>query len=330
MERLIAPDELTEDQSSFPLRPKRLDDFIGQKTIRENLKIFISAAKSRNEAIEHILFYGPPGLGKTTLAHIIAEEMDVNYKSTSGPLLTKPGDLAAILVALQPKDILFIDEIHRLPVNVEEVLYSAMEDFKLDLLIGEGPAARTMEVKINPFTLVGATTKAGALSQPLRDRFGIPMRLEYYADAELMLIAQRAARLLTLQITDEACLEIASRSRGTPRICSRLLRRVRDFHTFEENGSIEKKIVDYTLEKLEIDNIGLDSLDRKYLFYLYNAHLNKPVGIEAIAAALSESRDTIEDIIEPFLIQKSFIQRTPRGRLITTEAVNHIINCKII
>ena len=307
------------------LRPTLLNDFIGQKDIKENIDVFIKSAKLRGENLDHVLFYGPPGLGKTTLSHIVANELGVGFKSTSGPILSKAGDLAAILTNLQPNDVLFIDEIHRLNVNVEEVLYSAMEDFKLDILIGEGPAARTIKIDLPKFTLVGATTRIGLLSNPLRDRFGIPLKLDFYHDDELKNIIIRDCELLNIRIEDNASLEIAKRSRGTARIALRLLKRVRDFAIVMNKKMIDKESVDIALNKLDIDYIGLDTLDRKYLNFIAKNYNGGPVGIDTIASGLSEERDSIEDTIEePFLIQQGFINKTPRGRMLTTTAYNHL------
>ena len=306
------------------LRPTLLSDFVGQRDIKENISIFIKSAKLRNESLDHVLFYGPPGLGKTTLSHIVANELGVGFKSTSGPILSKAGDLAAILTNLQQNDVLFIDEIHRLNVNVEEVLYSAMEDFKLDIIIGEGPAARTIKIDLPKFTLVGATTRIGLLSNPLRDRFGIPLKLDFYHDDELKNIIIRDCELLNIKIEDNASLEIAKRSRGTARIAIRLLKRVRDFAIVLNKKIIDKESVDIALNKLDIDYIGLDTLDRKYLNFIAKNYNGGPVGIDTIASGLSEERDSIEDTIEPFLIQQGFINKTPRGRMLTLTAYNHL------
>lgn len=306
------------------LRPTLLSDFVGQKDIKENISIFIKSAKLRNESLDHVLFYGPPGLGKTTLSHIVANELGVGFKSTSGPILSKAGDLAAILTNLQQNDVLFIDEIHRLNVNVEEVLYSAMEDFKLDIIIGEGPAARTIKIDLPKFTLVGATTRIGLLSNPLRDRFGIPLKLDFYHDDELKNIIIRDCELLNIKIEDNASLEIAKRSRGTARIAIRLLKRVRDFAIVLNKKIIDKESVDIALNKLDIDYIGLDTLDRKYLNFIAKNYNGGPVGIDTIASGLSEERDSIEDTIEPFLIQQGFINKTPRGRMLTLTAYDHL------
>ncbi|MEM6602578.1 MAG: Holliday junction branch migration DNA helicase RuvB [Pseudomonadota bacterium] len=322
--RIMTPHPTEEDHSEHALRPQTLADFTGQAGACQNLKIFIESAKARSASLDHILLYGPPGLGKTTLSQIVAKELGVNFKASSGPLITKAGDLAAILTNLQANDVLFIDEIHRMNPSVEEILYPAMEDFQLDLIIGEGPAARTVRIDLQPFTLVGATTRAGLVSQPLRDRFGIPTRLVYYTDEELIKIVNRAASLMQLNILEEGALEIAKRSRGTPRIAGRLLRRVRDFAIVEGHDAITLDMADYALSRLEVDKIGLDSNDRRYLNLIAEAFAGGPVGIETLAAALSEARDAIEDIIEPFLIQKGFLNRTPRGRVMTRLAWQHL------
>lgn len=306
------------------LRPLNLNDFIGQEETKHNLKVFLEAAKIRSESLDHTLFYGPPGLGKTTLSHIIANEMGVGFKSTSGPILSKAGDLAAILTNLQPNDVLFIDEIHRLHSTVEEVLYSAMEDFKLDIIIGEGPAARTIKIDLPKFTLVAATTRLGLLSNPLRDRFGIPLKLNFYRPDELSRIITRDAKILNVNIDDNAAFEIAKRSRGTARIAIRLLKRVRDFAIVANKKTIDKEIVDTSLDRLNIDKIGLDSSDIKYLTFIANNYHGGPVGIDTIAAALSEERDSIEDTIEPYLIQCGFLNKTPKGRTITDIAYEHL------
>lgn len=306
------------------LRPLNLNDFIGQEETKHNLKVFLEAAKIRSESLDHTLFYGPPGLGKTTLSHIIANEMGVGFKSTSGPILSKAGDLAAILTNLQPNDVLFIDEIHRLHSTVEEVLYSAMEDFKLDIIIGEGPAARTIKIDLPRFTLVAATTRLGLLSNPLRDRFGIPLKLNFYRPDELSRIITRDAKILNVNIDDNAAFEIAKRSRGTARIAIRLLKRVRDFAIVANKKTIDKEIVDTSLDRLNIDKIGLDSSDIKYLTFIANNYHGGPVGIDTIAAALSEERDSIEDTIEPYLIQCGFLNKTPKGRTITDIAYEHL------
>lgn len=323
-ESVISAQMREEDIQGNPLRPQMLSDFTGQREICENLSVFITAAKTRTDALDHVLFYGPPGLGKTTLAQIVAHEMGVNFRTTSGPILTKAGDLAAIVTNLQARDVLFIDEIHRLNPNVEEMLYTAMEDFKLDLVIGEGPAARTVRIDLPPFTLIGATTRLGLLSNPLRDRFGIPLRLRFYEVEELQRVVERAARLLSMPVTPEGSHEIARRSRGTPRIAVRLLKRVRDFAQAQGATSIDARIADSSLLKLEVDRLGLDSADRRYLTYIAEHYNGGPVGVETIAAGLSEQRDAIEETIEPFLLQTGFLQRTPRGRMLTAACFHHL------
>ena len=321
--RLISGEKRGEDVDAS-LRPQMLDEFVGQEAARSNLKVFIEAAKSRSEALDHVLFVGPPGLGKTTLAQIMARELGVNFRSTSGPVIAKAGDLAALLTNLEDRDVLFIDEIHRLSPAVEEILYPAMEDYQLDLIIGEGPAARSVKIELAKFTLVAATTRLGLLTTPLRDRFGIPVRLEFYTVPELERIVRRGARILGLPVEDEGALEIAKRARGTPRIAGRLLRRVRDFAEVAGVKSVTRAIADAALTRLEVDAIGLDSLDRRYLGVIANGFSGGPVGIETIAAALSEPRDAIEDIVEPYLLQQAFIQRTPRGRVMTAHAWKHM------
>ena len=299
-------------------------EFIGQEKARANLEVFIKAAKARGEALDHVLFVGPPGLGKTTLAQIVARELGVNFRATSGPVISKAGDLAALLTNLEERDVLFIDEIHRLNPQVEEILYPAMEDFQLDLIIGEGPAARSVKIELSKFTLVGATTRAGLLTNPLRDRFGIPVRLDFYTEAELEQIVTRGARVLGVAITKDGANEIARRARGTPRIAGRLLRRLRDFADVQGDKAIDRAVADTALRALEVDGAGLDAMDRRYLNTIALNYGGGPVGVETIAAALSEPRDAIEDIIEPFLIQKGFVQRTPRGRLLTEHAFRHL------
>ena len=321
--RLISSEKRGEDADQT-LRPQALDDFVGQAQARANLKVFIEAAKGRGEALDHVLFVGPPGLGKTTLAQIMAREMGVNFRSTSGPVIAKAGDLAALLTNLEDRDVLFIDEIHRLNPAVEEILYPAMEDFQLDLIIGEGPAARSVKIDLARFTLVAATTRAGLITNPLRDRFGIPVRLNFYTVEELELIVRRGARILGMPLDDEGAVEIARRARGTPRIAGRLLRRVRDFAAVASADTISRKIADEALVRLEVDALGLDALDRRYLSMIARNFGGGPVGIETIAAGLSEPRDAIEDIIEPYLIQQGFIQRTPRGRVLTANAWRHL------
>lgn len=302
-----------------PLRPLKLEEFIGQPALRANLRVFIEATKSRRDAMDHVLLFGPPGLGKTTLAQIIARELGVGFRATSGPVISKAGDLAAILTNLQPHDVLFIDEIHRLNTTVEEILYPAMEDRKLDLIIGEGPAARSVQIDLPPFTLIGATTRSGLLTNPLRDRFGIPLRLEFYNDDELCAIVERAGRLLDMAMTREGAMEIARRSRGTPRIAGRLTRRVRDFALVAKSKEIDAKIADAALARLDVDGAGLDAMDRRYMQSIIENYNGGPVGVETIAAVLSEQRDVIEDVIEPYLLQQGYIQRTPRGRVIAAK-----------
>jgi Holliday junction DNA helicase RuvB len=321
--RLVAAEPRVDDADAS-LRPQRLADFIGQEKARANLKVFIDAARSRQEALDHVLFVGPPGLGKTTLAQIVARELGVNFRATSGPVIAKAGDLAALLTNLEPRDVLFIDEIHRLSPQVEEILYPAMEDFQLDLIIGEGPAARSVKIDLSPFTLIGATTRAGLLTNPLRDRFGIPVRLNFYSEAELEQIVNRAARVLGVEMTKDGANEIARRARGTPRIAGRLLRRVRDFALVDGAKAVDRKAADRALSELEVDAAGLDAMDRRYLSTMALSYGGGPVGVDTLAAALSEPRDAIEDIIEPFLIQKGFLQRTPRGRLLTSHAFKHL------
>jgi Holliday junction DNA helicase RuvB len=321
--RLITP-EKRDDDSDSSLRPLVLSDFVGQAAARANLKVFIEAAKARKHALDHVLFVGPPGLGKTTLAQIVAREMGVNFRSTSGPVIAKAGDLAAQLTALEENDVLFIDEIHRLSPSVEEILYPAMEDYQLDLMIGEGPAARSVKIDLPKFTLVGATTRAGLLTTPLRDRFGIPVRLNFYTVEELELIVARGSRVLGVPMTPEGANEIARRARGTPRIAGRLLRRVRDFQIVDGHERVTREIADRALGLLDVDSIGLDQMDRRYLDMVALNFGGGPVGIETIAAALSEPRDAIEDIIEPYLLQQGFLQRTPRGRLLTPAAFRHL------
>ncbi len=320
--RLISAEKRPEDDVA--LRPQVLADFTGQESARKNLKVFIESAKARGEALDHVLFVGPPGLGKTTLAQIVARELGVNFRSTSGPVIAKAGDLAAQLTNLEPRDVLFIDEIHRLNPAVEEILYPAMEDFQLDLIIGAGPAARSVKIDLAPFTLVGATTRAGLLTTPLRDRFGIPIRLNFYTVPELEGIVARTARVIGLALAVEGANEIARRSRGTPRIAGRLLRRVRDFAVVEGAPIVDRALADAALKLLDVDPIGLDMMDRRYLDAIAISFGGGPVGVETIAAALSEPRDAIEEIIEPYLIQLGFLQRTPRGRLLTPHAFRHL------
>ena len=313
-----------EDASEQSLRPLVLGDFIGQQKLRENLAIFIEAARGRDEAMDHVLFYGPPGLGKTTLAQIVARELGVGFRATSGPVITRAGDLAALLTNLQPRDVLFIDEIHRLSPAVEEVLYPAMEDFQLDLIIGEGPAARSVRIDLPKFTLVGATTRLGLITTPLRERFGIPLRLNFYEPHELDLIVRRGARVVGLNLDDSGAMEIARRSRGTPRVAGRLLRRVRDFANVGKMKIVDQRAADETLKRLDVDDLGLDAMDRRYLRLIADHYGGGPVGVETLAAALSEQRDTIEDAIEPFLIQQGLLQRSPRGRMLTITGYRHL------
>jgi len=322
--RLVAPERSEDDTLEASLRPKRLADFVGQQQARENLSVFIEAAKARTEALDHVLFYGPPGLGKTTLAQIVARELGVNFRSTSGPVLAKAGDLAAILTNLEPRDVLFIDEIHRLNPAVEEILYPALEDYELDLVIGEGPAARSVKIQLAPFTLVGATTRSGLITTPLRDRFGIPVRLNFYTPDELLSIVERGARVLGFTLTKDGAREIAARSRGTPRIAGRLLKRVRDFASVAKHATVDAKIADAALTRLEVDARGLDAFDRRYLSLIAENFGGGPVGIETIAAALGEARDAIEEIVEPYLMQQGLVQRTPRGRVLTSGAYGHL------
>ncbi len=323
-ERLIDHHLKEEDFLDRSLRPQSLDDFIGQQNVRQNLQVFVEAARNRNEPMDHLLLFGPPGLGKTTLAQIIAKELGVGFRATSGPVLSKAGDLAAILTNLQPNDVLFIDEIHRLNAVVEEILYPAMEDFRIDIIIGEGPAARSLQIDLPPFTLVAATTRSGLISAPLRDRFGIPLRLSFYTPEELSLIIKRSARLLKIKITDQGAFEIAKRSRGTPRIAGRLLRRVRDFAEVAQHLEIDEKIADAALHRLDVDAQGLDAMDRRYLTKIAQAYGGGPVGADTLAAVLSEQKDVIEDVIEPYLMQQGLIQRTPRGRILSPEGFRYI------
>ena len=322
--KLVSAERRDEDAAEATLRPQRLADFVGQEQARKNLSVFIAAARARQEALDHVLFVGPPGLGKTTLAQIVARELGVNFRATSGPVIAKAGDLAALLTNLEERDVLFIDEIHRLNPAVEEILYPAMEDFQLDLIIGEGPAARSVKIDVAKFTLVGATTRAGLLTNPLRDRFGIPVRLNFYSVTELELIVNRGARVLGIGMTADGANEIARRARGTPRIAGRLLRRVRDFASVAGAAAIDRALADTALAALEVDAAGLDAMDRRYLSTIALHYGGGPVGVETLAAALSEPRDAIEDIIEPYLIQCGFLQRTPRGRLITAHAFRHL------
>ncbi len=319
--RIVSPTEQPEDSqignNPVSLRPTTLDDFVGQREVCDNLKVFIAAARQRGEALDHVLLFGPPGLGKTTLSSIISKELGVGFHATSAPMISKSGDLAAILTNLERNDVLFIDEIHRLNPAIEEVLYSAMEDFQLDIIIGEGPSARSVRVDLQPFTLVGATTRSGLLSTPLRERFGIPLRLDFYSHEDLKKIVQRGAHLLNIEISDSGAMEIAKRSRGTPRIAGRLLRRVRDFGAVSDKKIIDEHISDMALKRLDVDDFGLDNFDRRYLNCIVKNYGGGPVGADTLAAALSEERDTIEEVVEPFLLKLGFLQRTPRGRIIS-------------
>jgi len=322
--RVVTPAVGNDDAAESGLRPTRFDDFVGQQQVCENLRVFIAAAAKRGEALDHVLLYGPPGLGKTTLAQIVAHELRVGFRATSGPVVAKAGDLAAILTNLQPRDVLFIDEIHRLNPVVEEILYPAMEAFQLDLIIGEGPAARSVRIDLKPFTLIGATTRSGLVTAPLRERFGIPMRVQFYSADELERIVARGARLLNLALTADGAAEIARRSRGTPRVAGRLLRRVRDFAAVDGARKVDAKAADAALQRLEVDERGLDAMDRRYMDCIAGKFGGGPVGIETLAAALSEQSDTIEEVIEPYLIQQGFLMRTPRGRALAAEAYRHL------
>ena len=327
--RIVSPQKLPEDEKkdiNIPVstRPEHLDEFIGQNEVKQNLKVFIEAAKSRNEALDHVLLFGPPGLGKTTLASIISKELGVGFRATSAPMITKSGDLAAILTNLEPNDVLFIDEIHRLNPAIEEVLYSAMEDFQLDLIIGEGPSARSVKIDLQPFTLIGATTRSGLLSTPLRERFGIPLRLDFYKDDDLKKIVLRGAKLLGMPISEDGALEIAKRSRGTPRVAGRLLRRMRDFGAVGGGQTIDNALADIALKRLDVDNFGLDMFDRRYLTCIAKNYGGGPVGADTLSAALSEERDTIEEVVEPFLLKLGFIARTPRGRIISEAGYKYL------
>jgi len=321
--RIVGGSERPEDWD-VALRPKRLNEYVGQEKIRSNIAVYIEAARRRAEALDHVLLFGPPGLGKTTLANIIANELESNIRSTSGPVIERAGDLAAMLTNLEEGDVLFIDEIHRLSPQVEEILYPAMEDFQLDIVIGQGPAARSIKMDIPRFTLVGATTRAGLLTNPLRDRFGVIERLEFYSDEELSTIVRRSASLLQINATADGAMEIAKRSRGTPRIANRLLRRVRDFAEVEHGGMIDRKVADHALGRLEVDQLGLDQLDRKLLLNLIDKFSGGPTGLDTLAAAISEERDTIEDVLEPYLMQEGLLARTPRGRVATPLAYAHL------
>ena len=324
MSRLVSGEPAPQEGYDRALRPQTLAEFTGQAPVKANLKVFIDAARARAEPLDHVLLFGPPGLGKTTLAQIVARELGVSFRATSGPVLAKPGDLAAILTNLEPRDVLFIDEVHRLPVTVEEILYPAMEDHVLDLVIGEGPSARSVQIPLNPFTLVAATTRAGLLATPLRDRFGIPLRLEFYTPAELQSVLAHAARKLNLTLTADGAAEIAARSRGTPRVAGRLLRRVRDFAEADGVSAIDRRAAASALARLEVDEAGLDGLDRRYLRNLIETYGGGPVGAETLAAALAEARDAVEDVIEPYLLQQGYVLRTPRGRVAGGKAYEHL------
>lgn len=323
-ERIISPVKRSGDEDMASMRPQTLAEFIGQRAVCDNLKVFVTAAVTRGEPLDHVLLFGPPGLGKTTLAQIIAHELNVGFRATSAPMISKAGDLAAILTNLEKNDVLFIDEIHRLNPAIEEVLYAAMEDFQLDLIIGEGPAARSVRIDLQPFTLVGATTRSGLLTQPLRDRFGIPLRLDFYEPKDLEKIVVRGAGVLKVNITSEGAVEIAKRSRGTPRVAGRLLKRVRDFASFEGKNEIDEVIADRALKRLDVDKKGLDMMDRRYLMCIAEKYAGGPVGADTLAAALSEERDTIEEVIEPFLLQQGFLQRTSRGRMLSAIGFKHL------
>ena len=323
-ERMVTRQHRDGDAPDSSLRPATLAEFVGQEQLRRNLAVFIEAARSRDEPLDHVLFYGPPGLGKTTLAQIVARELGVGFRATSGPVIARAGDLAAILTNLQARDVLFIDEIHRLNPAVEEILYPAMEDRQLDLMIGEGPAARSVRIDLQPFTLIGATTRSGLITTPLRERFGIPLRLDFYSVPELERIVRRGARLLDLSLNDDGAREIASRARGTPRVAGRLLRRVRDFASVDGAARVDAGIADRALTELDVDKTGLDMMDRRYLSCIAENYGGGPVGVETLAAALSEQRDAIEEVIEPFLLQRGLLQRTPRGRMLTALGFRHL------
>jgi holliday junction DNA helicase RuvB len=323
--RIVTPERAPDDAASeTSFRPLSLDDFVGQRQVRENLRVFVEAARGRGEALDHVLFFGPPGLGKTTLAQIVARELGVGFRATSGPVIQRAGDLAALLTNLQPRDVLFIDEIHRLMPAVEEILYPAMEDFQLDLIIGEGPAARSVRIDLPPFTLIGATTRSGLITRPLRERFGIPLRLVFYEPDELERIVSRGARVLGFELTKDGAMEIARRSRGTPRIAARLLRRVRDFAAVDGEATVDAPIADKALNRLEVDRNGFDAMDRRYLACIAQNYGGGPVGVETVAAALADQRDVVEEVIEPYLIQQGFVQRTPRGRMLTERAYAYL------
>jgi Holliday junction DNA helicase RuvB len=323
-ERIVAPQAGGQDSGEPPIRPQSLDEFVGQRQLRDNLSVFIEAAKSRGEALDHVLFSGPPGLGKTTLAQIVARELGVGFRATSGPVVQRAGDLAALLTSLQPHDILFIDEIHRLMPAVEEILYPAMEDFQLDLIIGEGPGARSVRIDLPPFTLVGATTRSGLITRPLRERFGIPLRLVFYDPTELAQIVVRGARVLGFALEADGAAEIARRARGTPRVAMRLVRRIRDFAAVQGWASVDAEAADRALSRLDVDARGLDGMDRRYLRCIAENYGGGPVGVETMAAALGDQRDVIEEVIEPYLVQEGFVQRTPRGRMLTENAFRHL------
>jgi Holliday junction DNA helicase RuvB len=322
--RIVDPERAEQDGAESSIRPLSLDEFVGQKQLRDNLRVFITAAKNRGEALDHVLFFGPPGLGKTTLAQIVSRELGVGFRATSGPVIQRAGDLAALLTNLQPRDVLFIDEIHRLMPAVEEILYPAMEDFQLDLIIGEGPAARSIRIDLPPFTLVGATTRSGLITRPLRERFGIPLRLMFYEPAELALIVARGARVLTFDLRPDGAAEIARRARGTPRVAMRLLRRIRDFATVQGWAAVDAAAADAALLRLEVDGRGLDAMDRRYLGCIAANYGGGPVGVETMAAVLGDQRDVLEEVIEPYLLQEGFVQRTPRGRMLTEAAYRHL------